>query len=76
VSRTTTTGASSGDMRTILAASANNIAACSFDCAAEKSCELGRAFGPQRCTSSSSAESDVLPFLRPKEIIARRVGES
>ena len=73
VSRISTYWLRLGDRRTVLAASANRIAACSRDCAAEYSCEFGRASGPHRCSSSRKALSAVFAFFRPNDTIARRV---
>jgi hypothetical protein len=63
----------SGDMRTILAASANRTAAWSLLCAALNSWLLRRASGPHRCSSNKNADSVVFAFFLPNEMIARRV---
>jgi hypothetical protein len=58
---------------TVFATRLNSTAAWSRLWAQENICELIRCSGPHRCKSRTKAHSLVLAFLRPWEMIARRV---
>ena len=70
-----TVSTSTGFIRTIFAASEKMIPAWSRDCAAEYNSEFGRflAGGPHKCANNKHADNVVFAFLRPIEMMARRV---